>query len=196
VSVDTADRPALTPAMPVDALTDYYWLKDELARFCVEHGIPSSGRKLELRDRIERFLRTGEVPRGGGKAASGDRDSAGKLTRDTPVRHYTSDKATRAFFEREIGPHFHFTAHLNTFRKQRKKLTYGDLIREWEAEHERRKDADYKPPIMKSTEYNQFVRDYHADPANDGATLKDVVKAWNAVKQRRGERKYRPRSAD
>jgi hypothetical protein len=196
MSTGTADRPALTPAMPVDALTDYYWLKDELARFCVEHDIPSSGRKLELRDRIEHFLRTGEAPRRKRSAESGERDSNGKLTRDTPVRNYKSDTATRAFFEAEIGPHFHFTAHLNAFRKQRKALTYGDLIREWEAEYERRKDADYKPPIMKSTEYNQFVRDYHADPANDGATLKDVSNAWNAVKRQRGQRKYRPGSAD
>jgi hypothetical protein len=44
-----------------------------------------------------------------------------------------------------IGPHFHFTVHLQRFRRARAEqtLTYGDLAREWIAEFERRKDKSY-----------------------------------------------------
>jgi hypothetical protein len=45
--------------------------------------------------------------------------------------NYKSDAKTRALFEKMIGPHFHFTYHLNQYRLLHAGLTYGDLIDEW-----------------------------------------------------------------
>ncbi|NRG29885.1 cytoplasmic protein, partial [Bacillus circulans] len=36
-------------------------LKEELQSFCREHGMSASGSKIEISDRIETFLRTGEI---------------------------------------------------------------------------------------------------------------------------------------
>jgi len=92
-----------------------------------------------------------------------------------------------------IGAHFHFTAHLQRFRKARAEqpLTYGDLAREWVAEWERRKDKNHSPVIMHTWEYNTFVRDYMGDKErNAGKTMKDAAAAWNAVRQSSGARDY------
>src|SRR5712692_6793646 len=54
-------RPHLSMGIEVKDLHDYYWLKDELVAFCVRYSLPSGGRKLEILDRIEMFLKTGRV---------------------------------------------------------------------------------------------------------------------------------------
>lgn len=192
-SRDIEQRPPLTADLSPVTFLEFYWWKDELTRFCVEHGIPATGRKLEIRYRVEMFLRTGRVERPAPRAAAkGGRDSDGELTLETPVVNFKSDKKTREFFKSVIGPHFHFTAHLNQFIKDRTDLTYGDLVREWDADRKRRKSSDFKPPIMASCEYNQYIRDFFADPQNEGKSFKEAVASWNEVKVRRGERKYAP----
>lgn len=189
---DRASRPPLTPDLPVEDFLDNYWLMAELTDFAKRLDLAASGPKPDLTARIERRLRGlpdhQPPPRGPG----GRRDSQRPLTRDTPVVEYRSDTATRTFFEREIGPHFHFSYHLNQFRKAHDNLTYGDLIGEWIAEHERRKDPDYQAPIAEHGVYNTYIRDFYADEANAGASLRDAVASWNATKDRPGGRRYRP----
>ena len=46
------------------SLTDfqnYYWLQAELQTFCREHGLPASGSKIEITERISHYLTTGKV---------------------------------------------------------------------------------------------------------------------------------------
>jgi hypothetical protein len=107
--------------------------------------------------------------------------------------NFKSDQRTREFFESVIGPHFHFTAHLNQFMRGRHNLTYDDLVQEWLAERERRKDRSYKPAIMKSCEYNQYIRDFFEDPPNRGKSLKDAITSWNKTKRQPGRRRYSSR---
>ena len=54
-------RPNLTKDISVESFKDFYWLKEELQSFCREIGISASGSKIEISDRIEIFLRTGEI---------------------------------------------------------------------------------------------------------------------------------------
>jgi len=182
----------------VKDLHDYYWVKDELVAFCKRYGLPTGGRKLEILDRIEIFLKTGRVvqpkpaPLGAKRegGTTGQQLKAEPLTLDTTVVEFKSDSRTREFFKSVIGPEFHFTAHLNDYMRGRSDLTYGDLVKEWLAERERRKDKTYKPNIMKSCEYNQFIRDFYADETNKGKPLREAVNAWNEVKRQQGPRKY------
>jgi hypothetical protein len=194
-------RPRLVRALDPGDVRRYYWLKEELTQFCRQLGIPASGRKLEILKRIEVFLRTGKVIRperiilGANEDKSESRGAASKadLTLATPVVNFKSDQRTREFFESIIGPQFHFTAHLNQFMRGREDLTYGDLVKEWLAERERRKDKSYKPEIMKSGEYNRYIRDFFANRSNQGKTLKDAIASWNKVKRLAGPRVYSPR---
>jgi hypothetical protein len=188
---DRATRPPLTPDLPVGDFRDNYWTVAELKDFAKRLDVPATGPKPELTERIERRLLglpdRPPPPRRTGRR----RDSERPLTRDTPVVEYRSDEATRAFFEREIGPHFRFSYHLNQFRKAHDDLTYGDLVGEWVAEHERRKDPEYRAPIAEHGVYNTYVRDFFADERNTGASLRDAVESWNATKDRPGGRRYR-----
>ena len=55
------DRPVLNKHLDGDTFRSYYYLKEELTAFCRQNGIPASGGKLELTDRIAHFLDTGEI---------------------------------------------------------------------------------------------------------------------------------------
>jgi hypothetical protein len=54
-------RPNLTKDISIQSFIDFYWLKEELQAFCRENGISASGSKIEISDRIQAFLRTGEI---------------------------------------------------------------------------------------------------------------------------------------
>ena len=55
------DRPVLDRNLDSKTFRDYYYLKEELVSFCRENGIPVSGGKIEITDRIAYFLDTGKV---------------------------------------------------------------------------------------------------------------------------------------
>ena len=55
------DRPALDRDLDSKTFRDYYYLKEELVSFCRENGLPVSGGKIELTDRIAYFLETGNI---------------------------------------------------------------------------------------------------------------------------------------
>lgn len=54
-------RPELTKSISVENFKEFYWLKEELQSFCRENGISASGSKIEISNRIELFLQTGEI---------------------------------------------------------------------------------------------------------------------------------------
>ena len=184
------NRPVLHEHMSLSDFRECYWMKDDLVAFARRLGVATKGYKPELVARIERRLRglpeANETP----KRPKPGRDSEKSLTLETPVVNYKSDAKTRAFFEKMIGPHFHFTYHLNQYRLHNRGLTYGDLVDEWIAEHERRKKSRYMAPIASHGEYNRHIRDFFADPANNGKTLRDAAASWNKAKSARGDRSY------
>ena len=180
--------------MGVTEFRAYYWMKADLVRFARQLGLPTHGYKPEVAARIERRLQglpalTESAP--GPSTAS--RDSDRPLRRDTPVVRYMSDAKTRAFFESQIGPGFHFTYRLNQYRLARRALTYGDLVDEWIAERDRRQNSNYTPEIAQQGKYNRFIRDYFADELNRGKSLGDAAAAWNEIKTRKSGARYRPR---
>jgi hypothetical protein len=192
-------RPPLTPQTSINVFRNHYWYLHELAAFCRQHGLAASGQKHELVARIEAFLKTGRRdaaarPRPRTKSAAAIRTDP--LTLDTVVTdNFKCDAETRAFFKSAIGDHFHFTAHLQQFRREQQRngvrLTYGDLVREWLAEHERRKDPKYKSTIARYWQYNQFVRDFMADkPRNAGKGISEAARAWNITRAHSGPHNY------
>jgi hypothetical protein len=178
--------------MSLDDFNSYYWLKERLTAFARQLGLPTHGHKPELVRRIERRLRG--LPDESERTRKPDepRDSDKRLRRSTAVVNYKSDARTRAFFESQIGPHFHFTYQLNQYRMSRDNVTYGDLVDEWAAEYGRRKQPGYSAPIASQGEYNRYIRDFFADEQNKGQSFRDAVASWNVAKRARGDRRYRP----
>ncbi|MET1123500.1 SAP domain-containing protein, partial [Priestia megaterium] len=54
-------RPSLTKSISLEDFQNYYWLKAELQTFCREHGLPASGSKIEITERISHYLTTGKT---------------------------------------------------------------------------------------------------------------------------------------
>ncbi len=55
------ERPELDRQLDSAVFREYYYLKEELVRFCHENGLPTSGGKQELTERIAHYLETGKV---------------------------------------------------------------------------------------------------------------------------------------
>lgn len=191
-----ARRPKLEPGISAAELTENYWLKTDLAEFAKRLGLPTHGYKPELVTRIERHLRGLPQLAETKSRSKGPRDSDLPLTRDTLVVNYKSDAKTREFFKSQIGPKFHFTYHLNQFRLANKGLTYGQLVDEWAAERDRRRSSGYQAPIAEHGKYNHFVRDFFADPNNEGKSLRDAATAWNAIKKGPGDPRFEPKRSE
>ncbi len=54
-------RPPLTKSISIEDFQNYYWLKAELQTFCRENGLPTSGSKIEITERISHYLTTGKI---------------------------------------------------------------------------------------------------------------------------------------
>ena len=98
---------ALTPSMSEAEFDNGYWYAEELKRFAEDIGVPSAGRlrKDELERAIKHFLRTGK-PRNFARRAlikQGPRDIDLGLRLDLPVAHYTSNRKTKDFIEKEAA---------------------------------------------------------------------------------------------
>ena len=56
-----SERPELSKELYAATFRSFYYLKHELADFCKENGLPTSGSNIELTYRIVYFLDTGGV---------------------------------------------------------------------------------------------------------------------------------------
>ena len=123
-----SQRPELNKETDTAAFRSYYYLKQELAGFCRENGLPTSGSKAELTDRIAYFLDTGNVLR-----SSAERKTAvniGTLTEDTVIEpNIVCSEKHRAFFREKIGKGFSFHVPFQKWLKANAGKTYGDAIR-------------------------------------------------------------------
>lgn len=57
------NRPNLDRNISLADFNDFFWLKEELVVFCKRVGISTSGGKIEISDRIRRYILTGITDR-------------------------------------------------------------------------------------------------------------------------------------
>ncbi|MDD3921578.1 MAG: DUF6434 domain-containing protein [Eubacteriales bacterium] len=166
---------------------EYYYLKEELADFCRNNGLPASGAKAELTERVARFLDTGEIP-----AAAAARRRATVVTEiseDTIIEpDIVCSERHRAFFKAHIGNGFSFNTVFQKWLKSNAGKTYREAIAAYyEILAQKKKGTT---AIDSQFEYNTYIRDFFAD--NKGRTLQDAIRCWNAKKQRQGSHRYEP----
>ena len=159
------------------AFRSFYYLKRELANFCRENGLPASGSKAELTDRIAYFLDTGSVlnPTAERKTAV----NIGTLAEDTVIEpNIVCSEKHRVFFREKIGKGFSFNVPFQKWLKANAGKTYGDAIRAYYRISEEKKKG--KTEIGRQFEYNTYIRDFFAD--NPGKKLHDAIVCWNYKK--------------
>lgn len=184
-------RPYLTKDISVESFRDYYWLKEELQLFCRENKMSTSGSKIEISDRIETFLLTGEIIKPIRKSrVHKNKEPQTDLSLDTVItENHRCSQDVRAFFKTVI-PKFHFSTFIQNYFKNNVGKTYRDVVNAWYEEEEHKKDPSYKKKIAPQFEYNQFIRDFFADPKNQGKSREEAIEAWNEIKKLPGSNKY------
>jgi SAP domain-containing new25/Domain of unknown function (DUF6434) len=182
-------RPTLNRDTSINTFKEYYWLKEELQTFCRNNGISASRSKIELSEQIATFLETGEIrkPVRKSKLTSLPQEA---LSLDTVItEHHRCSQQVRSFFKSVI-PSFHFSSCIQNYFKNNVGSTYRDAVEAWYEEEKRKKDPSYQKQIAPQFEYNQFTRDFFADPDNKGKTRVDAIEAWNEIKKLPGSNKY------
>ena len=184
-------RPNLTKEISIQDFKDYYWLKEELQSFCREHGMSAAGSKVEISDRVETFLRTGEIKKPSRKPKVNKKPEVEAiLSIDTVItENHRCSQNVRAFLKTVI-PKFHFSTYIQDYFKSNIGKTYQDVVDAWYEEEKRKKDPANKKDIAPQFEYNQFIRDFFADPKNQGKSRDEAIAAWKEIKRLPGSNKY------
>ena len=121
------DRPVLNKHLDGDTFRSYYYLKEELTAFCRQNGIPASGGKLELTDRIAHFLDTGEISAASKKPKT--KPVYTEITEDTLIEpNFVCSEVHRAFFQSRIGSGFTFLVPFQKWLKTNTGKTYQQAI--------------------------------------------------------------------
>ncbi|MDR2974593.1 MAG: SAP domain-containing protein [Propionibacteriaceae bacterium] len=178
-------RPALTRELAGAEFARWYWLKDELVSFARSVGLPSSASKDVLTRRITAFLDGVPFAEPARKPPSGAQLRSG-LTAGTviPVGQRCS-QVLRAWFEIQIGPGFHFDAHMRAFIAAADGVrTLGDAVAHW-------LDTRACPveTIDPQFEYNRFTRLWRRD--HPDGRRSDLLAAWQVYRNQAADERGR-----
>ena len=180
-----SERPELSRDISEEVFRNYYYLKEELVKFCRKYGLQTTGSKQELTDRIAYFLETGKKKSASSKHIQAE--SIGEITENTLIEaNIVCSEKHRAFFKERIGKAFSFNVAFQKWLKSNAGKTYADAIQAYYAILEEKKKS--KTVIDKQFEYNTYIRDFFAD--NNGMNLENAIKCWKYKKSLKGHNRY------
>ena len=164
---------------------EWYWLKEEMVKICKRLGLPISGRKFDLRDRIMYALDNG----GKLKPKSKKRKVKSKfnwteseLTLDTRITDNISFGPNfRKFMRSHVGKKFSCGSDFMDWMKASEGKTLDDAIAKYFQLEKRKKDSNFERKIEDNNMFNQYTRDFIKD--NPGESLANVRKYWFLKKQ-------------
>lgn len=184
-------RPELSTKISIQDFKDFYWYKEELIDFCRSENLDKRGGKIEIVNRIEKFLKTGErEPYHEHKSQTSRFDwNTEMLTTETKITdNYKNTENVREFFKNQIGDKFKFNVKFMNWMKTAQGRTLGDAIEQWVSiTNEMRTDKSHKQ-IAPQFEYNTYIRDFMKD--NPDKTLQEAINCWKIKKSTPGDNKY------
>jgi hypothetical protein len=167
----SAHRPELSHTLSADTFRRWYWLKSELLAFCRQQGLPASGGKEALAQRIASHLEAvpvhGPAVVGVKRAVMPDHFFATTIIGSG--WRYT--QALRSYFESVHGPSFRFNEALRMFIAQGEGRTLAEA-----SDHYRNSLLQVKRPIPRQFEYNRHMRAFYE--ANPGASREQALESW------------------
>ena len=187
------ERPELDTKISVQDFKSYYWLKEELAKFCREVGIYCSGGKIEIAQAIINYLESGKVNRKPTTYKKGPVSTfdwtAAHLALDTVITdNYSNTENVRNFFKTAIGELFKFNVEFMNWMKVNKGKTLAEAVEKWKEIAVNKKVKDKEKIISPQFEYNTYIRDFLLD--NPGLSTKEAIKYWKIRKAKPGPAKY------
>lgn len=183
-------RPDLNSNISVKDFTDFYWLKAELIDFCKKEGLPRSGNKIEIANRISTFLKTGKkeiVKQKKTKPISKFDWNNEPLSLKTIITdNYKNSENVRAFFQKHTKRQFKFNVRFMNWMKANVGKTLHDALQQWETLEIGKKTTP--KDIAPQFEYNRYTRDFLAD--NPNLTKADAIRFWKIKRSMRGGNGY------
>lgn len=164
-----------------DAL--YFLKMDELKALCFKLGLPYTAKKARVIDMIKHFIITGkvleipEIP----TISKAQKGGQYPLAPDTKmlIGSYKNDAATREFFKKLIGNHFHYAAFgidwLNERWQAGEPPAYQEFATMWQKEVDKRKSQ--KPQPKQEWALITFVQKFMK--AHPNASKTEVTLAWH-----------------
>ncbi len=191
-------RPPLTKDIKLADFKAFYWLKNELVAFCKQEGIPRTGGKIEITNRIIDYLETGKIVKTKpvrNKATSRFDWNTATLTLQTIITDsYKNTENVRQFFIDKIGRQFKYNVEFMNWMKNNQGKTMSDAIQEWHNIKEKKANNKGKKEIAPQFEYNAYIRDFLAD--NPNLSRQDAIKCWKVKKSLRGTNAYEKSDLD
>ena len=186
-------RPKLDKTISINDFRNNYWLKEELIDFCRKTGIKRTGDKIEITDRILKYLEMGEVitkPDKERKRTVSNFDWNNEpLDFDTPISdNYKNTENVREFFKKSIGSNFKFNVEFMNWMKSSAGKTLGDSVVKWKEIAEKKRAKNYKTEIAPQFEYNAYIRDFLND--NPQLSTMDAIESWKIKREKPGKKKY------
>ena len=121
------ERPNLCIKLDSKTFKEYYYLKEELIDFCRKNNLQTTGGKVELTERIAKFLDTGErnIENHNIKRIK----IVDEITLDTIIEdNFVCSEKHRAFYKEQIGKSFSFNVLFQKWLKSNSGKTYKDSI--------------------------------------------------------------------
>ena len=178
-------RPILNRQLDAKTFRDFYYLKEELVDFCKENGIPSSGGKIDIANRVAVYLETGKIQ--STKAVARKNVVPYTLLESSLIEpNFVCSEKHRAFFKEKIGKGFSFNVAFQKWLKNNTGKTYAKAIAAYYLILEEKKNG--KTIIDKQFEYNTYIRDFFEH--NKGYPLSDAIKCWKYKKSISGHNQY------
>ena len=180
-----SERPNLSIKLDSKTFKEYYYLKEELIDFCKKNNLQTTGGKIELTERIAKFLDTGEriVENHNTRRTK----IVDEITLDTIIENnFVCSEKHRAFYKEQIGKTFSFNVLFQKWLKSNSGKTYKESIDAYYKILEDKKKN--KTTIDKQFEYNTYIRDFFND--NKDKTLEQAIKCWKYKKSLKGHNKY------
>lgn len=195
------NRPLFEEIKTFEEFSKYYWYREELQKICHSLGLKSDGGKIELNKVIESYF-NGEklLPEKSVSSRHPETKNrhpelvSGSLSLDTSLIEcgFTFGPRFREFFEKETGiKPFKFNVDMVATAKKVKEtkdasFTLGDLL---DIYYGKKTYAKYDKSAL---QWNKFVQDFCADPANAHIPnkLKAAAKLWKIVRESTREKVY------
>lgn len=196
--MERVKQPIFSSKLTPEEFAKQYWYKEELIDICLANNLSSSGTKAELVERIKGLLQ--------GKKLDDKRRTHNKTRLSRDEREITLDmklipegfkfnRQARQFFAKYYNKEkFSFTKAMAAALREAERtgnheMTVADLI----AVYEGRRHINN--PDEKSYQWNQFVKDFNADPASKQINenrMRVAAALWRKVRDVPGEKVYTP----
>ncbi|MEO0487153.1 MAG: DUF6434 domain-containing protein [Pseudomonadota bacterium] len=170
-------RPDITDITNGAELRRWYWLKAELVARAKALGLPMSGGKFEVLDRISTFLDTGEVVRPKPGTRGGFDWHSEPLADETVLTlSYRNTQNVRRYFKARLGDGFAFNIEFMAWLKANSGKTLADACVEYRAMRAREAAPGHRSQIADHNQFNQYTRDFLDD--NPELGMAEVRKFW------------------